>query len=110
MQSPFVKFSEHVTRAGSGLLNKMNWAQSSHQNQTGDVNSAQENDRAHFAHRSEQQRLAKNKTNPAAGPLNVKCALPTLEVARLQLKQTCARRDEENAPWKPRDQSQLRLK
>src|SRR5207248_5599695 len=106
--SPVVQFGKHVARAGNGLVDEMNRPQSSHQDQTGDVNSTKQNDRPDFAHRSEEQCLAENIADPSTGPLNVERQSPAAEMTGLQLEQACARRDEENDPWQPRDQAQVR--
>src|SRR6266487_161966 len=91
------------------LLDEMDRPQPGHQDQTGDINCAEENDRPDFAHRSEEQCFAENVADPSARTLNVESQPPASKVTRLQLKQTCAGRDEENNPRQSRDQAQVRV-
>ena len=88
----------------------MNRPEPGHQNQTRDINCAEQNDRPDLAHRSEQKRLSEKETNPSAWTGNIESVLPTLQVGGLELKQTSARRDEENGPWQSGDQPQVRVK
>ena len=110
MQSPVVQFGERGARAGNSFLNEMDRAQSRHQNQTRDINSAQQNAGTDFAHRSDQQCFAENVTDPSAGTLNVVGVLPALQMPRLPLKETRTRCDEENDPRQSRNQAQVHVK
>src|SRR5437773_9671438 len=88
----------------------MDRAQPSHQDQTRDVNAAEQNAGTDFAHRSNQQCLPEQITDPSAGTLNVVGVPPALQMPRLPLKQTRTRRDEENDPRQPRHQRRKSMK
>ena len=88
----------------------MDRPQSGHENQRRKINSRQQNDRADFAHRVEQQRLSEKVADPSARALNVEDRFPTLQMTRLQLQQTRAGSDEQNDPGDPRRYAQTRVK
>src|SRR5260370_17992446 len=109
MQSPFAQFRDAATRARDGWPDEMNRAQTSHENERREINSAGQNERTDFAHRI-QQDFSQIVTELAAGTLNVKGQSPALQVTRLQLQQTCARCDEQNNPANPPCHAQTRMK
>ena len=98
VQTPFAKSLRSRMHAADRLPHEVNGAQSRHQNQRTQVNAAQENHRPDVAHCAEQELLAEEVSNRAAGTLNIECSSPPLQVLRLQLEQARSRSNKQHDP------------
>src|SRR6266403_132247 len=99
-----------ATRRGNALANKMNRPQPSYQDQRRYVDPAQENERADFAHRIEQQSFSKKITDPPSRTGDVEMLPPAEEMTGLQLQEAGAGCDEQNDPRNAPRHAQTRIK
>src|SRR2546423_2599803 len=75
----------------------MHRAQTRHQNQTRQVNAAEDDDRA-LSHRVTEDMTPEEITDPATGAFDLKDTSPVVQKPRLQMQETRARRNEKNDP------------
>ena len=85
----------------------MNRAQAGHEDEAAQIDAGEENEGADAAHPGQEQFLPEGIANPAARALNIKGETPTLQISRLQLKQTGSRNDEEHDPTEARQHPQF---
>src|SRR4029077_2374 len=91
-------FDEMPSYTRPAALKNVDRMETDGQYQTRQIHNAQHNGCSYLAKRTAKGSLANPLAEPAAGPLNMKCSLPSFEEPWLQLQETSPGKDEQEAP------------